>query len=69
MMFALNMMNYVLKMMNSVEMAKEIASKDWAEDITAFSGDSSVNIWLEQVKNGPLKMMNCSLKMMNFVFK
>lgn len=40
----------VLKAAFDLEAAKEIASKDWAEDITAFSGDSAVNIWLEEVK-------------------
>lgn len=26
------------------------AAKDWAEDITAFSGDKAVDVWLEEVK-------------------
>lgn len=34
----------------SLEEAKQIAAADWVEDISAFSGDSKVNIWLEAVK-------------------
>ena len=30
--------------------AEAVANKDWAEDITAFSGDSADLIWLEEVK-------------------
>jgi len=30
--------------------AENIANMDWAEDITAFSGDAGVDIWLEEVK-------------------
>ena len=30
--------------------ASNVANTDWAEDITAFSGDSGVTIWLEEVK-------------------
>eukprot|EP01052_Picozoa_sp_SAG31_P039963 SAG31_NODE_5670_length_2392_cov_1.739206_1_plen_158_part_00 len=33
-----------------VEKADHVANADWAEDITAFSGDSSASIWLEEVK-------------------
>jgi len=40
----------VLRAAFNILQAKEIASKDWAEDITAFSGDSAVNIWLEELK-------------------
>ena len=32
------------------ETAENVANTDWAEDITAFSGDSGVTIWLEEVK-------------------
>ena len=34
----------------TMEPAVQTASQDWAEDITAYSGDSKVNIWLEAVK-------------------
>ena len=30
--------------------AEDMANGDWAEDITAFSGDTSTSIWLEEVK-------------------
>ena len=33
-----------------LEMAISIAQTDWAEDITAYSGDSVVDIWLEELK-------------------
>jgi hypothetical protein len=33
-----------------LEGAQAIANKDWAEDITAFSGDSKDLVWLEEVK-------------------
>ena len=39
----------VLNAAFKLETAKAIASKDWVEDITAFSGDSSVDVWLEEV--------------------
>jgi hypothetical protein len=32
------------------EVGLDSAGIDWAEDITAFSGDSKVDIWLEEVK-------------------
>lgn len=35
----------------TLEEAKRVAYNDWAEDITAYSGDSKVNIWLEAIKN------------------
>eukprot|EP01043_Picozoa_sp_COSAG02_P038837 COSAG02_NODE_3025_length_7518_cov_30.632565_1_plen_947_part_00 len=33
-----------------IQAAKCSANQDWAEDITAFSGDAGVSIWLEEVK-------------------
>ena len=33
-----------------MDTAEAVANKDWAEDITAFSGDSKDLIWLEEVK-------------------
>ena len=41
------------------------AGIDWAEDITAFSGDSKVNSTLK-IMNYVFKMMICALKMMIF---
>jgi CRP-like cAMP-binding protein/Ca2+-binding EF-hand superfamily protein len=34
----------------NLQAAKNSANQDWAEDITAFSGDAGVSIWLEEVK-------------------
>jgi Ca2+-binding EF-hand superfamily protein len=34
----------------NLQAAKDSANQDWAEDITAFSGDTGVSIWLEEVK-------------------
>ena len=33
-----------------VESSKNAANSDWAEDITAFSGDDAASVWLEEVK-------------------
>lgn len=30
--------------------AEDVANSDWAEDITAFTGDTATSIWLEEVK-------------------
>ena len=35
--------------------ADHVANADWAEDITAFSGDSTASIWLEEVKKKKFK--------------
>ena len=40
----------VLKASFDLDNAMAIAGVDWAEDITAYSGDSKLNIWLEEVK-------------------
>jgi Ca2+-binding EF-hand superfamily protein len=48
--------NFHLRVSKSLEArfdmatAEAVANKDWAEDITAFSGDSTDLIWLEEVK-------------------
>ena len=48
--------NFHLRVSKSLESkfdmvtAEDVANKDWAEDITAFSGDSTDLIWLEEVK-------------------
>ena len=34
----------------SLETATDMATNDWAEDITAYSGDSKIDIWLEELK-------------------
>ena len=39
-----------LEVMFDMHTAEAVANKDWAEDITAFSGDSTDLIWLEEVK-------------------
>ena len=40
----------VLNQSTDLDSAMAIAGIDWAEDITAYSGDSKVDIWLEEVK-------------------
>ena len=48
--------NFHLRVSKSLEArfdmatAEAVANKDWAEDITAFSGDSTDLVWLEEVK-------------------
>ena len=34
----------------SIDDAQDSANDDWCEDITAFSGDSTASVWLEEVK-------------------